>query len=60
MAQLQITLKKSLSGQKKNIQETAKTLGLKKIGQVTVREDTPIIKGQLRTVRHLVDVEEAK
>lgn len=60
MAQVQITLKKSLSGQKKNIQETAKTLGLKKVGQTTVREETPVVKGQLRIVRHLVEVEEAK
>lgn len=59
MANLQITLKKSLVGQKKNIRETAKTLGLKKVGQTTVREDTPVIKGQLRTVQHLVEVEEA-
>lgn len=59
MANLQITLKKSLVGQKKNIRETAKTLGLKKVGQTTVREDNPVIKGQLRTVQHLVEVEEA-
>lgn len=59
MANLQITLKKSLVGQKKNIRETAKTLGLKKVGQTTVREDSPVIKGQLRTVQHLVEVEEA-
>lgn len=58
MANLQVTLKKSLVGQKKNIRETAKTLGLKKVGQTTVREDNPVIKGQLRTVRHLVEVEE--
>ncbi len=60
MAKLEITLKKSISGQKKNIQESAKSLGLKKIGQKTVREDTPIVVGQIRTIRHLVEVEEAK
>ncbi len=59
MAKLQVTLKKSLVGQKKNIRETAKTLGLKKVGQTSVREDTPVVKGQLRIVRHLVEVEEA-
>lgn len=60
MAKLHITLVKSIAGEKRTIQETAKTLGLRKVGQTTVREDTPIIKGQLRAVNHLVEVEEAK
>lgn len=58
MAKLKITLKKSTSGQKKNIRDTAQTLALRKIGQSTVREDNPLIRGQVRTIRHLVEVEE--
>lgn len=59
MAKMQITLTKSLAGQKRTIQESAKSLGLRKIGQTTVRDDTPIVKGQVRAIRHLVKVEEA-
>lgn len=58
MAKLKITLVKSAHGQKQKIRDTVQTLGLRKIGQETVREDNPVIRGQIRTVRHLVDVEE--
>lgn len=58
MAKLKITLKKSAATQKKNIRETVHTLGLRKVGQSTVREDTPVIRGQIRTAMHLVEVEE--
>mgnify|MGYP002737232597 CR=1 FL=1 len=58
MAKLKITLVKSAHGQKQKIRDTVQTLGLRKISQETVREDTPIIRGQIRTIRHLVDVEE--
>ena len=60
MAKVEITLKKSLSGQKENIRESAKSLGLKKIGQKTLREDTAVVRGQIQTIKHLVEVEEAK
>ena len=60
MAKVEITLKKSLSGQKENIRESAKSLGLKKIGQKTVHEDTAVVRGQIQTIKHLVEVEEAK
>ena len=60
MAKVEITLKKSLSGQKENIRESAKSLGLKKIGQKTVREDTAVVRGQIQKIKHLVEVEEAK
>ncbi len=60
MAQLKVTLKKSVIGQKPNIRETVKSLGLRKIGQSTIREDNGAVRGQLRTVRHLVEVEEVE
>lgn len=58
MAQLKITLVKSTNRQKRNIAETVRSLGLRKIGQSTVRPDTAIIRGQIQTARHLLDVEE--
>jgi len=35
-----------------------RTLGLRKIRQTTVREDTPEVRGLIHAVRHLVTVEE--
>ncbi len=60
MAQLKITLTKSLISQKQNMRDTVRTLGLRKIGQSVVREDRPEVLGAIRTVRHLVDVEEVE
>ena len=45
-------------GCKANQRETLRTLGLKRIGDVVVKEDRPEIRGMVHTVRHLVTVEE--
>ncbi|MFT0762470.1 50S ribosomal protein L30 [Scrofimicrobium sp. R131] len=60
MAQLKVTLKKSTIGAKPNIKDTVRNLGLRKIGQSVIREDRPEIVGAIRTVRHLVEVEEVE
>lgn len=60
MAQLKITQVKSKIGTKHNHRESLRTLGLRKIRQSTVREDTPEVRGLIQTVRHLVVVEEVK
>ena len=39
-------------------EDTLRTLGLRKIGQSVVREDRPEVVGAIRTVAHLVTVEE--
>ncbi len=36
---------------------TVRGLGLRRLGQRVVREDTPAIRGMVRKVRHLVEVE---
>ena len=36
------------------------TLGLKRIGDVVVKEDRPEIRGMVKTVTHLVAVEEVE
>jgi large subunit ribosomal protein L30 len=56
--QLKITQIKSEIGGKQNQRETLRTLGLKRIGQSVVREDRPEVLGMIRTVDHLVSVEE--
>jgi large subunit ribosomal protein L30 len=58
MASLRITQVKSEIGGTRNQRETLKTLGLRKINASTVREDTQQIRGMIRTVAHLVTVEE--
>ena len=58
MAQLQVQQKKSSIGCKANQRETLRSLGLKRIGDVVVKEDRPEIRGMLATVPHLIDVEE--
>lgn len=58
MTQLKITQTKSVISEKQNQRDTLRTLGLKKIGQSVVREDRPEVLGMIRTVAHLVTVEE--
>ena len=56
--QLKITQVRSTIGSKQNQRATLLSLGLRKIRQSVEREDTPQIRGMIRTVRHLVTVEE--
>ncbi len=58
MAQLRITQVKSGIGNKRNQRETLRTLGLKRVHDVVVKEDRPEIRGMVQTVTHLVSVEE--
>ena len=57
-AKLEITQIKSAIGGKQNQRDTLRSLGLKRIGDVVVKEDRPEIRGMVRTVDHLVAVEE--
>ncbi len=58
MTKLKITQVKSVISEKQNQRDTLRTLGLKRIGQSVVREDRPEVLGMIRTVHHLVTVEE--
>ena len=60
MAQLRITQVKSGIGRKQNQRETLRSLGLKRIRDVVVKEDRPEIRGMIHTVSHLVAVEEVE
>jgi len=60
MARLKVEQKKGIVGVKANQRETLRTLGLKRIGDVVVKEDRPEIRGMVNTVRHLVTVEEVE
>lgn len=60
MANLKITRTRGDVGAKPNQRETLRTLGLRKIGQSVVREDSSQLQGYLRAVAHMVNVEEVK
>ena len=56
--QLKMTLKKSAIGSTKRVRATLIGLGMTKVNKTVVRQDTPEIRGMLRKVLHLVEVEE--
>ena len=58
MGRLKVRQTRSAIGRKKNQRETLRSLGLKRIGDVVVKEDRPEIRGMLATVPHLIAVEE--
>ena len=58
MARLKVTQTRSGIGAKRNQRETLRTLGLKRLHDVVVKEDRPEIRGMVNTVSHLVTVEE--
>lgn len=55
---LKVTQIKSVISEKQNQRDTLRSLGLKRVGATVVREDTPIVRGYVKTVAHLVKVEE--
>lgn len=55
---LAITLTRSVIGRPQTQRAVVKTLGLRKMHQQVVREDTPAIRGMVNKVSHLVTVEE--
>lgn len=57
-ARLKITQIKSEISEKKNQRETLRSLGLKRIGDIVVKEDSQVNRGYVRAVAHLVKVEE--
>ena len=58
MAELKITLKRSIIGRHPNQRDTVKALGLTKLNSTVVKPANDAIKGMVNTVSHLVDVEE--
>ena len=59
MANLKIELVKSLNSKVKKQVLTANSLGLKKIGDVTVQPDNAQTQGKIKVISHLVKVTEA-
>ncbi|ADL53385.1 50S ribosomal protein L30 [Clostridium cellulovorans] len=59
MANVKVTLFRSTIGRKKDHIATVNALGLKKIGQSVIKEETPQIRGMINKVSYLLKVEEA-
>lgn len=55
---LKVTWRKSAIGYKIDQKRTIKALGLRRLGQTVVQDDTPAVRGMILKVRHLVTVEE--
>jgi large subunit ribosomal protein L30 len=58
MAQLKVTQTKSEIGGTSEQRDSLRSLGLHRIGQVVLKPDRPEFRGMIKTVRHLVTVEE--
>lgn len=60
MARLKVTqIKSGISGTQGQ-RDTLRSLGLKRIGDVVVKEDRPEIRGMAKAIPHLVAVEEVE
>ncbi len=55
---LRITYVRSAIGYSVRHKDTIRTLGLRKLHQSVIREDTPTLRGMLAKVNHLVQIEE--
>lgn len=58
MADIKIKLTKSLIGAKKDQIATAHSLGLRKIGNVSVQPDNDATQGKITKISHLVTIVE--
>lgn len=55
---LRITLTRSLSGRREHDRRVVKGLGLTRVNRSVVRMDTPEIRGMVRKVQYLLQVQE--
>jgi large subunit ribosomal protein L30 len=60
MAKLEITYTKSAIGYNKKQKATIQALGLRKLNQTVVHDDTDVIRGMVHKVSHLVSVKEVE
>jgi len=59
MAKLRITCSKSPIGYPDDQRATLKSMGLRKLHQTVVKDDSESLRGMIIKVRHLVTIEEA-
>ena len=58
MSKLKVTQRRSVIDRPKDQKVTVRRLGLHRINDSVIKEDTPSVRGMIAKVHHLVDVEE--
>jgi large subunit ribosomal protein L30 len=59
MGTLKVTQVRSSNGSSRRQRDSLRTLGLGKIGRSAEREDHPTVRGLIKSVRHLIEVDDA-
>jgi large subunit ribosomal protein L30 len=57
VAKVRVTQTRSVIGENQRNRGTVRALGLRRIGQTVEHDETPVLAGMLRKVRHLVKIE---
>jgi large subunit ribosomal protein L30 len=57
MSELKICLVKSLRGRYPNHVRIATALGLSKIRQTVIKPDSPVIRGMVKRIEYLIEIE---
>ena len=60
MGRILVKWKKSTIGKPATQRATIESLGLRRLNQEVIHEDSPSIRGMLFKIRHLIQVEEIK
>jgi large subunit ribosomal protein L30 len=58
-SKVKVTLNRSVHGQLQNIRASVHGLGLRRIRDTKVVEDTPAVRGMINAARHLLAVDKA-
>ena len=58
MSKLKVTQRRSVIDRPKDQKVTVRRLGLHRINDSVIKEDTPSVRGMIAKVHHLVEVEE--
>jgi large subunit ribosomal protein L30 len=58
VADLKITLVRSCIGRPQKQRDNVRALGLRKLNSSVVKKDTPIVRGMINKVSHLLKIEE--
>jgi large subunit ribosomal protein L30 len=60
MSKLRVTQRRSVIDRPKDQKVTVRRLGLHRINDSVVKDDTPSVRGMIAKVHHLVEVEEVE
>lgn len=60
MGKLKITQVRSTNEKSQDQRRTVRALGLRRIRDTVIHEDTPQIRGMVEKVHHMIDVEEVE